>query len=245
MLSFDELTLDQIKLGYIESNDELICIFCEKKYKVGQIYKIGENLYDAHTAVKQHMIDEHNHVLGELLELDKKSLSMSDVQKRMISYFASKKTDKEIAEITHTTLSTVRQQRYQLKEKARQAKVFLAICELSDDVRDFKAYIDIHQSATMVDDRYLTTLKEEHDILDKLFDSLEPLKLNRLPSKQKQKVVVLKRISEQFDIDKEYTEKEINEIIESIYDDYVTIRRYMIEYGFLKRTNDGTTYWKP
>lgn len=245
MLSFDELTLDQIKAGYIESNDELICIFCEKKYKVGQIYKIGENLFDAHTAVKQHMIDEHNHVLGELLELDKKSLSMSDVQKRMVSYFASKKTDKEIAEITHTTLSTVRQQRYQLKEKARQAKVFLAIYELSEDVNDFKAYIDIHQSATMVDDRYLTTLKEERDILDKLFDSLDPLKLNRLPAKQKQKVVVLKRISEQFDTDKEYMEKEVNAIIESIYDDYVTVRRYMIEYGFLKRTDDGTKYWKP
>jgi hypothetical protein len=28
-----------------------------------------------------------------------------------------------------------------------------------------------------------------------------------------------------------------------VYDDYVTVRRYLIEYGFLDRKDDGSQYW--
>ncbi|MFR2551837.1 MAG: DUF2087 domain-containing protein [Clostridioides difficile] len=40
---------------------------------------------------------------------------------------------------------------------------------------------------------------------------------------------------EQFERGKKYSEKEVNQILESIYDDFATIRRYLIEYGFMSR----------
>ncbi|AVQ98165.1 hypothetical protein OBCHQ24_03680 [Oceanobacillus iheyensis] len=36
---------------------------------------------------------------------------------------------------------------------------------------------------------------------------------------------------------------EVNEILKSIYINYVKIRRYFIEYGFMKRSRYCTEYW--
>jgi len=55
--------------------------------------------------------------------------------------------------------------------------------------------------------------------------------------------VILREIIKRFQNDRIYTEKEVNEILKAIYDDYVTLRRYLIEYGFLDRKLDGNQYW--
>ncbi|HEX3029230.1 MAG TPA: DUF2087 domain-containing protein, partial [Clostridia bacterium] len=103
--------------------------------------------------------------------------------------------------------------------------------------------IDSHRGATMLDDRYFTTKAEEEKILSTLFSSLSPLKLETFSSKEKKKIVILKKISEQFERGKKYSEKELNTIIKEIYGDFATIRRYLIEYGFMERTNDCKEYW--
>lgn len=46
----------------------------------------------------------------------------------------------------------------------------------------------------------------------------------------------------QFKVDYEYQEKEINHILKRIYEDYSTIRRALIEYGFLERSDDCGIY---
>ena len=35
----------------------------------------------------------------------------------------------------------------------------------------------------------------------------------------------------------------MNGILQEIYDDYVTIRRYLVEYRFIDREPDGSRYW--
>ena len=40
-----------------------------------------------------------------------------------------------------------------------------------------------------------------------------------------------------------YSEKEVNKILSRVYEDYVLLRRYLIEYGFLDRTRDGAVYF--
>ena len=54
---------------------------------------------------------------------------------------------------------------------------------------------------------------------------------------------MLRSIANLFDQEKHYTEKELNEVIKPMYEDYVHIRRYLIEYGFLDRKADGSAYW--
>ena len=45
-----------------------------------------------------------------------------------------------------------------------------------------------------------------------------------------------------FEPGRDYAEKEINKIIKPIYKDFSTIRRYLIEYGFLTRSADCSVY---
>ncbi|OJT84697.1 transcriptional regulator, partial [Clostridioides difficile] len=91
----------------------------------------------------------------------------------------------------------------------------------------------IHEHARMVDERYVVTEEERKHILDTSFESMNPLKIKSIFFKRKRKkVVILSKILEQFERGKKYSEKEVNQILESIYDDFATIRRYLIEYGF-------------
>jgi len=71
-------------------------------------------------------------------------------------------------------------------------------------------------------------------------------KISIWPSKRDAENGVLTYISELFKISKKYSEKEVNEILNSIhtFEDPAFIRRQLIDYGFLKRTKSGTAYWR-
>jgi hypothetical protein len=103
--------------------------------------------------------------------------------------------------------------------------------------------IDIHNGAKMLDDRYLITNEEENKIIASAFESLKPLKLKLFSSKEKKKIVILRKIASQFEKGRKYSEKEVNAILKDIFEDFATIRRYLIEYGFMERTNDCREYW--
>ncbi|MGV8000544.1 DUF2087 domain-containing protein, partial [Mycobacterium kansasii] len=77
------------------------------------------------------------------------------------------------------------------------------------------------------------TLKQYFD-----FDH-EPLQLKRWPKKQKTIVMILTRIIDEIPLKQPLSEAELNTYLRPIYFDYTTLRRYLIDYGFLKRTVDG------
>jgi hypothetical protein len=56
-----------------------------------------------------------------------------------------------------------------------------------------------------------------------------------IPAQQKKKLVLLRWLLEKFEKERAYTEKEVNEIIEPHYSDYCTLRRYLIDFGFMTR----------
>jgi len=95
----------------------------------------------------------------------------------------------------------------------------------------------------MVDERYMTTNDEAEIIAKNFFTSLNPPVLKILSSREKNKLVILKIIAAQFDPSKKYTETQVNGILKAIYYDYATIRRFLIEYGFLDRSSGGGEYW--
>ncbi len=96
----------------------------------------------------------------------------------------------------------------------------------------------------MVDARYEITQQEEQKILSTVFASMQPLRLKTFPPKEKKKMVILRTIAKEFEEGIRYSEVQVNEILKDIYPDYVTLRRYLIEYGYLERTRDGSAYWK-
>jgi len=154
-------------------------------------------------------------------------------------------SDKEIALRQKVAASTIRSIRFMFREKAKAAKLYLAVYELINEkpIPKEDKIVPIVNSALMIDDRYITTEKEKDNILKNSFSSLEPLTLKVFPAKEKKKIIVLARIAEKFEKARKYDEKEVNRILKGIYDDFATVRRYLIEYGFMQRTTDCSEYW--
>lgn len=69
-------------------------------------------------------------------------------------------------------------------------------------------------------------------------------KLKTLPSKRKKTLAILRWMATLFEEGRMYTEPEINEVIKSVYEkDYVSLRRDLIETGYLRRERGGGSYW--
>ncbi len=86
----------------------------------------------------------------------------------------------------------------------------------------------------------------EKDIVEaksKYIESLSPFKLKVFPSKEKKKYVLLRFLIELFDEHTKYNEFEVNQILKPVYDDYVILRRYLVDYGYLDRLDNGKAYW--
>ncbi|MFS0864476.1 DUF2087 domain-containing protein [Fredinandcohnia sp. 179-A 10B2 NHS] len=68
--------------------------------------------------------------------------------------------------------------------------------------------------------------------------------IRQFPSKAKRIAILLEYITAQFFIrNVTYTEKEVNEILKKIYIDYATVRRELIEFRFLERSDYCKEYW--
>ena len=243
-----ELDLNWIKNGYsVDLNKEKYeCLICGEKFEGGEIYSFAGRFFEASKAIIFHLQEIHGDRLKTLLELDKKYTGINDNQKNLLNDFYNGLSDKTIAKNNEVAEATIRHQRFMFREKAKQAKAYLAIFELVEaslKKEPKENFISIHTGATMVDERYEVTNSEQTQIIATYFDTTEPLTLKSLPSKDKRKIIVLRKISTLFKIDVKYTEKEINEILKSVYSDFATIRRYLIEYGFMERTTDCKKYW--
>lgn len=87
----------------------------------------------------------------------------------------------------------------------------------------------------------MTFMKEKNNIEDKFFRNGF---LQQIPKKEKNKIYVFNFFWNQFEFEKTYTEFEVNKIIKNYYSDFSLIRRYLVDYDFLKRDNYGKEYIK-
>jgi len=68
-------------------------------------------------------------------------------------------------------------------------------------------------------------------------------KLTDIPMKQKKLLAVLRWLVTKFEMGAHYTEKEVNAIIKEVHPDYASLRRNLIEFGFMRRERGGGDYW--
>ena len=245
---FWSATIEEVENGIVEKDDECKCIICGETFEKGRIYEINSNLYDAKKAALLHIQAKHGSMLQYLLDMNSDFTGLSDMQKKLLSVMSQGLSDKEAAERLGIAQSTVRTHRYKLREKEKQSRLFLAIMDLLSKCTnkninklDKGTLCDPHKTATAVDDRYNVSDKEREDIIKSYIDQNGALK--NYPTKEKKKIVVLSEIAKNFSEGRIYTEKEVNRILKRIYEDYVTLRRELINYGFIERTNDCASYW--
>lgn len=244
---FWDSSIEEIKKGYVYDADSknYICLICGKSFAKGIIYSEDGIFYEAEKMAEVHLSTAHSSMFEYLLNMNKKYTGLTDHQKKLLNYFYQGYTDSQIVqELEGGSQSTIRNHRFTLKEKEKQAKVFLAIMELlGGKTAKKQSFISIHRSAKMVDERYAITEQENEKILNTYFKEGLEGPLSEFPLKEKRKVAILRHLVKKFQRDKKYTEKEVNDILKPIYDDYVILRRYLIEYGFMERNRDGSCYW--
>ncbi len=68
-------------------------------------------------------------------------------------------------------------------------------------------------------------------------------KMKQFPAKEKRFIVLLRWIVTHFQPDVRYTEKQVNTILSTIHEDYATLRRSLVDYGFMRRERGGGDYW--
>jgi hypothetical protein len=242
----DSVTLTELIAGYSETDHSFDCLFCGQATKKGHVYSQGEDLVDAELALKHHLAEVHGSVFHALLALGKKGTGLSDTQRALLGHFYTGLTDKEIQPLAGgISLSTIRNHRFTLREKARQAKVFLALMDLLEKSSQDPAarFIEIPGRMSAADERFAITQAEYRKIIHRHFPDGPDGRIARFPRKQKRKVAVLIQILKRFDKARRYTQTEVNEILATVSEDYTTLCRYLIDYGFLGRNRDGSEYW--
>jgi hypothetical protein len=240
--AFWNASFDELKRGYIQDSDSFTCLLCGEKIEKGIIYPFENKFYEAERYMRIHIERAHVSIFDYFLGMDKKLTGLTEHQKKLLSHFYQGKNDKEIQkELGIGSVSTIRHHRFALKEKERQAKTFLAMMELLKEKDEYApAFVPVHKTATMIDERYNITQDEQEQLVNKYFSEGV---LTKFPQKEKQRLIVLREISNSLKRDYHYDEQELNQILKGFYEDYVIIRRYLVEYGFLDRKSDGSSYW--
>jgi hypothetical protein len=131
-------SFDDLKRGYTfdDESDAYLCLICGRTFNAGHIYPVNNEFLDAPTRMAQHVEQVHHGMIDFLLSMDKKYTGLSDIQISILKEFNQKKDDTQISKSLNITKSNVRNHRFRLKEKAKQAKVFLTIFEMIEAKTD-------------------------------------------------------------------------------------------------------------
>ena len=116
-----------IMRGWCTEGEEYVCLICGQRFEQGRVYPMGDAFYDAQGAVRRHVQDAHGGMTEYLLAQETGSTGLTEVQRQLLSLMAQGRSDAEISQEMGIAPSTVRNHRFKLREKEKQAKMFLAL----------------------------------------------------------------------------------------------------------------------
>lgn len=82
----------------------------------------------------------------------------------------------------------------------------------------------------------------ERKVLRDFLDASEPPRLREIPAQRKKRQVILRWLADQFEWDRDYSEKEVNAALKRRHDDTATLRRELIGERLMAR--DSGRYWR-
>lgn len=252
---FENASIEDLGHGRIvEADGSLRCLYCGSRFERGLVYPIEAGLALAERAQEEHLAKAHGGAFKALLSRGGERAGLTDIQEKVLRLVASGTKDKAIAaELGGKSESTVRNHRFNLRRKASEARAFLALFNLMEagwagatEADPTRSLVEYPASMPLQDERAVITEAEARAVEARCLGRAEAgdFRIVFWPKKQKEKLVILRRIAELFAPGREYSEPEVNGILMPLYMDHVTIRRYLIEYRFLDRKPDGSAYWK-
>lgn len=67
-------------------------------------------------------------------------------------------------------------------------------------------------------------------------------RITEIPSTRGKRLVVLDRLAQEFEPGRRYPERQVNEILARFHEDVASLRRYLVDEGFMERTHGR--YWR-
>jgi DNA-binding CsgD family transcriptional regulator len=249
---YDTSLMDKLKAyihGFQQGDDGYRCVECGIRFEQGRIYPVDDQLYDAKSAARAH-VRSHSDRVDKLILPGKDGAGLTELQAKVALWELGGQSDKAIASNLGISESTVRNHRFQLRKKVREALRLVAFAEIArqrerkspSEARSGDRMVHYHAGLRVGDERTAVTLGEEEEILAKYVQPGSRLSLSRIPRKEKEKLVLLKRVVTLFDAEREYSEIEVSELLRDVHEDFASLRRYLVDYGFMKRSPDGKAY---
>ena len=170
-------------------------------------------MFTSRAAADRHVRDAHGGSFAALGSAGAASMGIGEAQAVVLRGFHDGKEDSAIAaELGDKALSTVRSHRRNLRIKAAEAKLFLAAMSLAEEHADSGTrFVDFGPSLPIRDGRSEVT-RDEAAAIETTF--LRPDgSLIRIPPKEKQKLVVLRRVAQNFERGRSYNDAEVRALL--------------------------------
>ncbi|MFH2115709.1 MAG: DUF2087 domain-containing protein [Spirochaetota bacterium] len=239
-----EASVKELKQGWLDDrqSQSLICVHCGKRFSRGRVYAYGDELLTCRAAADRHVKEAHGSAFEAILKAGKTATGLSEVQETVLQGLYNGSDDADIAKaLGDKALSTVRSHRRNLRLKATEARFFLAAMELAEEwIRDESRFVDFGPDFPVHDERAVVT-GDEAIAIKRTFMRPDGT-LSRIPPKEKQKLVILRHLTELFEKGREYSDAEVRSLLGAVHEDHALLRRYLVDYRFIERDDEGRRY---
>ncbi|MQB60183.1 transcriptional regulator, partial [Lactobacillus reuteri] len=178
----------------------------------------------AAATIEQHLTIVHGGIQSPLIHLASRYNTLTTKQQNLLTAFATGIKDADLAKQFQLAAATIRHQKFTFREKAKQAKLYLAIYQsVFESGQTPNDLIVLPEQPGIIDDRFAITEDEAVQTLKQYFNfDHDPLQLKRWPKQQKTIVTILTRIIDEIPMNRPINEDELNHYLQPIYFDYTT-----------------------
>jgi hypothetical protein len=99
------------------------------------------------------------------------------------------------------------------------------------------------EEAEESDDSWINELDVDDEARKVLRNYTDNGYITQLPRSQVKLLIILDWLATKFEREVKYTEREVNDIVLKHHEDYASIRRDLVDFGYLRRERGGGKYW--
>lgn len=212
--------------GYHLTQGQLCCNYCSQQFAPDQV-----------AGMTTHLQTAHGGSLQAVLTTPDSANTLTAKQRELLTSFAARKNDAELADELDVTTSTIRHQRFTFRQKAAQAQLYLAQYQSVFGAATAHELLRLPKRAQSLG---ITAADSEQT----LHQYLDGEHITRWPRKEKLRVILCLHVLQSFSAQQLYTHAETAALLGQFSADYNSLARYLIDYDLLARTPDGQYYWR-
>lgn len=219
-------SIQEWQQGYHLRNGQLQCNYCNAHFASEQTARMFAHLQNAHGGPTEAVLTTANN-----------ANALTTRQRELLLAFAAGTSDQELATTFNVTSSTIRHQKFTFRQKAAQARLYLAQYQNAFHESQPNTLLRVPAPARTL---HITTAESAQTCKQYLVDG----QISRWPRKEKLRVILCLQIIQAFDAHKLYSYTETTSLLKQFNADYSSLARYLVDYDLLARTPDGQHYWR-